>query len=311
MNRFLVCLLWLTALYSRAADPAPGAPIFGEHGYVEYLLGDLPIVFSAPHGGYLTPDEVAERTVGVRQADVNTQELARTVTEVIHERTGHRAHLIICHLHRSKLDANREIGEAAGDDLQAQQAWRDYHGFIEQARAAAVARFGSAFFIDLHGQGHPGQRVELGYLHSVEDLAREDSALDTPEVAAASSLRLIAERSHLPYPEIMRGGSSLGALLEGLGFPCTPSPSAPHPIAPYFRGGYSVERHCKVELDTVGLQIECFRKGLRDTAEKRLAFAHALVTALEKFLPAQLGIALTGDGAAPGSPVSARERAAQ
>jgi len=311
MNRILLCLLWLTALCARAAEPAPGVSTFAEHGYVEYLPGDLPIVFSAPHGGYLTPDAVTDRDGGVRQADVNTQELARTIAEVIHERTGHRTHLIICHLHRSKLDANREIGEAAGDDPLAQQAWREYHGFIEQARAAAVAKFGAAFFIDLHGHGHPGQRVELGYLHTIEELGQEEPVLNAPEFAAASSLHLIAARSPLPYAELLRGSASLGALLEASGFRATPSPSAPLPIAPYFRGGYTVARHCQAEQHTTGLQIECFRAGLRDTAENRLAFAHALVTSLEKFLPAQLGIALTGEPPTAVSATTVPEQPAQ
>jgi N-formylglutamate amidohydrolase len=296
MNRFLpLCLVWLCALSLRAADLVPGESTFGEHHFIEYVVGDLPIVLTAPHGGHLEPEEIPARTAGVREADANTQELARAVADEIHARTGHYAHLIICHLHRSKLDANRDIGEAAGGDALAEQAWREHHGFIEQARTAASARFGVAFLIDLHGHGHPGQRVELGYLHATEDYALEDAALNAPAFAAASSLGLLAAWSHRPYTELLRGPASLGALLEQEGFRATPSPSAPQPIAPYFRGGYTVARHCRAAELTTGLQIECYRAGLRDTAENRAAFARGLVAALERFFPERLALTLKGE----------------
>ncbi len=302
MRWLVVGVMGLGTHAAFAAELAPGVPIFGERRFIEYVPGDLPIILSAPHGGHLEPEEIPRRDAGVRESDANTQELARAIAEVMHERTGRRLHLIICHLHRGKLDANREIKEAAGSDPLAQQAWRSYHAFIEDAGAAAVAKFGSAFVIDLHGHGHPGQRVELGYLHSTEQLAMDDAALNAPEYPAAGSLALIAARSPRPYTDLLRGEVSLGALLEAQGFKATPSPSAPHPLAPYFRGGYTIARHARASAKIAGLQIECFRAGLRDTAENRHAFAVALVSSLERFLPDQLGLTLDGRTAAPVPP---------
>ncbi len=114
-------------------------------------------------------------------------------------------------------------------------------------------------------------------------------------MAAKGSLALIATPSRLPYADLLRGAHSLGAIFEANGFPATPSPSAPHPLAPYFRGGYTVARHCQAEKKVTGLQIECNRIGVRDTAENRLAFANALVKTLETFLPAHLGVTLKGE----------------
>jgi len=310
MIRLLSCFVIFTALLGRAAEPAPGTSTFGERDFVEYVAGDLPLILTVPHGGRLVPEEIPDRTAGVRDSDAHTEELARIVAEVLHERTGHFAHLIICHLHRRKLDANREMVEAAAGHPLAEQAWREHHGFIEQACAAAVARFGTAFLIDLHGHGHPGQRLELGYLHTTEELAQEEAILNAPDFAAAGSLRLAAARWPGPYVELLRGSASLGALLEAEGFRATPSPSAPEPIAPYFRGGYTVARHCQPAPHVAGLQIECNRVGVRDTPENRLAFAHALVTALEKFLPARLGLSLHPDGTPTGDAPLPREGAA-
>lgn len=309
MIRFLLCSIWLTAFAAHAADLIPGQSVFGAHRYTEYITGDLPVIVIAPHGGLLTPEEIPNRTQGVREADANTQELARTVAAVIHSRTGHHAHVVISLLRRSKLDPNREMTEAAEGNPIAEQAWREHHAFIEQACAASVEKYGVAFLIDLHGHAHPIKRLELGYLHSVEELAHDDAALNAAEFAAKGSLALIAARSRLPYAELLRGAPSLGALFEANGFRATPSPSAPQPVAPYFQGGYTVTRHCKAEKKVTGLQIECNRIGVRDTEANRLGFANALVKTLETFLPAQLGVTLGGKTAAPAPPVGQKAQA--
>lgn len=310
MIRILLCIVWLAAGAVRAADLVPGKSLFGARDYIEYIPGDLPLILAAPHGGRENPEEIPDRLQGVRESDANTQELARTIAEVIHARTGRHAHLVICRLHRAKLDANRDLAEAAAGHPIAEQAWRDHHRFIEQACAAAVEKYGAAFLIDLHGHAHPGQRLELGYRHTAEELAQDEPALNAPGFAAAGSISYIAARSRKSYAELIRGTSSLGALLEAGGFRATPSPSAPHPLAPYFRGGYTIVRHCRAEVKVAGLQIECHRVGVRDTAENRRAFAEALAAALEIFLPAHLGVTLKGEKL-PSSSLRAVEAAAQ
>ena len=302
MTRLLLCIALLTAHGVRAADLVPGESVFGEHRYIEYIPGDLPVIIAAPHGGRLTPDEIPDRTQGVRESDSNTQELARAIAAAIETRTGRPPHLILCLLHRAKLDANREITEAAAGNPIAEQAWREHHGFIAQACETAVKKYGVAFLIDLHGQSHPVQRLELGYLHSTEDLAREDSELNAPAFAAQGSLALVAARSRLPYAELLRGAPSLGGLFEAAGFRATPSPSAPKPVLPYFRGGYTVARHCKPDAKVAGLQIECNKAGVRDTQENRALFGKAVAAALETFFPAQLGVTLKGETVTPVSP---------
>lgn len=276
-----------------AADAASG-----RNQYIDYLAGDLPLVLSAPHGGREKPEEIPDRTEGKVDIDTNTQELIRAVGDEIYARTGHRAHLIICRLARKKLDCNREIVEAAAGNPVAGQAWGEYHGFIEQACAAAVARFGKAFLIDLHGQSHPDQRIELGYLHTVETLALPDAGLNAPAVAAASSLRLIAAHAPRPYVELLRGPRSLGALIEAQGFPATPSPGRPVPAVPYFSGGYTVRRHTGGSSPIAGLQIESNLKGIRDTAANREKFARALVTVFDTFLAEQWDVKLHAKPAA-------------
>jgi N-formylglutamate amidohydrolase len=281
-----------------AADLVPGQSVFGERRYTEYIPGDLPLVISAPHGGRETPSKIPDRTSGVLQADTNTQELARAIAEEVRAKTGRHMHLIISRLHRKKLDPNRELVEAAQGSPIAMQAWKEYHAFIDQACAAAVKQHGVAFFIDLHGQSHPDVRVELGYMHSAADLAAGEDKINQPAFISKGSIQLIVAHSKEPYSQLLRGPSSLGALLEKRGFPSTPSPRMPVPTEPFFRGGYTVERHCDAKQHVAGLQIETNKPRLRDTKENRQRFAGALVAVLEEYLPARLSVQLNGTSVA-------------
>lgn len=284
----------LTAGTVHARTPAPGGSVFGKHQYTEYVKGEIPVVLTAPHGGRLTPEEIPDRTHGVVDADANTQELARVVAETIHKESGRHPHLVICRLHRRKLDANRDVAEAAQGSELAKEAWQEYHTFIRQACDEAVRKHGVVLLIDLHGHGHPEPQVELGYLHSVEQLNADVAKLNAPAFAAQGSLAWIAQRSPLTYAELLYGPQSFGALLEERGFPATPSPRRPAPSTPYFRGGFTVFRHCEAQRGVTGFQIEANRPRLRDTAANRLAFARALTGALEVYLPTHLGLRLDG-----------------
>jgi hypothetical protein len=85
-------------------------------GYAEYIVGNLPIVISVPHGGYLRPLQIPERLGKdvCSTSDIFTQELGRAILQQFYERLhGRIPHMIINRLDRSRLDANRPIDEAA------------------------------------------------------------------------------------------------------------------------------------------------------------------------------------------------------
>lgn len=290
MTRVLFLCLFTFAGISSSADLKP---VFGSERYTEYIPGELPLVISAPHGGLLKPESVATRTYGVRDADANTQDLARRIAAEVKKKTGKQMDLIISHLHRSKLDPNREIKEAAQGNKTAQKVWAEYHAFIEQALKAAVARHGRAFFIDLHGQNHKEVRVELGYMHTAPHYAKPVEEINGQAFVSAGTLKLVAELNPgVPYIELLSGPESLGALIESRGFLATPSPRLPVPTEPYFRGGYTVARHISSSAKVAGLQIEANRIRLRDTPENRQRFAEALVSALEVYLPKWMKVEL-------------------
>lgn len=278
------------------APPAPtpaactgtaGISCFGTSNYIEYIPGDFPLVVSVPHGGAMTPATIPDRTVGTTATDTNTIELGRAVSQALAMRTGRAPHLVIVHLRRTKLDANREVVEAAQGNADAIRAWTEYHAFIEQAMAAVRQRSGTGFYIDLHGHGHAKARLELGYLLTASVLNGTDDQLNAANAAINSSLRLAAQASPLSAAALLRGPSSIGGLLEAR-VPAVPSPSDPSPGGdPYFNGGYSTSRHTAT---LPGLQIESHFTGVRDSAASRTAFADALATAVTTFLQMHLGV---------------------
>lgn len=283
-----------------AAGREVGVPVFGTQHFCEYVPGELPLVISAPHGGRLMPETMANRTYGVRSEDSNTQDLARRIAAEVKKVTGRQMPLVISQLHRSKLDPNREIKEAAQGDKMAETVWGEYHAFIEEALQAAVQRHGRAFFIDLHGQSHPDVRVELGYLHDPLDYAKPASEVNSPAFVKAGSLAYLMKLNPgLEYTALLHGPESLGALLEARGFLSTPSPRMPVPSLPYYRGGYTTFRHIPDNPTVAGLQVEANRVRLRDTPDGRQRFAVALVSALQVYLPRFLKMGLDGEPVNP------------
>ena len=132
--RSIVAFAVVTLLAVHAAPaPVPGQSTFTADRYVESVAGNLPMVLTAPHGGALKPDSIANRKEGVLGADLNSLELARALAAELFARSGRHPALVASHLHRSKLDPNREIKEAAQGDPTAESAWRDFHAAIRAA----------------------------------------------------------------------------------------------------------------------------------------------------------------------------------
>ncbi|MGQ0715058.1 MAG: hypothetical protein ACT4PJ_15260 [Gemmatimonadaceae bacterium] len=189
--------------FSEAPHYTPGTSYFGRNDYIEYSAGQLPIIITAPHGGALRPAEIADRTYRTTVTDLNTTELARAIDSAFVRRTGKPVHVIMVHLHRTKLDANRDITEAAQGDAEAETAWRDFHRFVNDAKEAVDRDHEAGFYIDLHGHG-----------------------------------RTLSVHSPLSFSELLRGPVSLGTLFEREGVPAVPSDATPNPGSdPFFGGG--------------------------------------------------------------------------
>lgn len=276
----------------RVAVYVPGVSYFGRRGYIEYVPGELPVVLSAPHGGDLLPDELTNRTYGATGTDRNTEELALAVRDALIELTGHAPHVVLSHLHRAKLDANREIEEAAQGNAFAEQAWEEFHRYIEIGRREVIGDFGSGMYFDMHGHGHPKSRLELGYLLDSERLNGSDRSLNSLAVVQSTSIRELGRPSPDAFAEILRGATSLGGFLQTEGVPALPSPDHPRPGSdPYYSGGYNTRRHGSLDDSEMvsGIQLEHHYPGLRDTDANRRVYAAKLAVAIRSFMLEHFG----------------------
>lgn len=276
-----------------AAGPyVPGRSYFGRNQYVEYIYGDLPVIVTAPHGGVIRAPDMPDRAVADTLRDANTQELARAIDTAFVVATSHHPHVVMCRVHRVKLDCNRELAVASMGDPEAAQAWDEFHAFIAVAKAVIVREQGSGLLIDLHGHGHTLQRLELGYLLSGTALGNPDSVLDRPEWFDSVSVRALGATPGRRLSAILRGPSSLGDLFAGRGYPAVPSGPDPAPAGtPYFNGGYNTVTHGSRAGGSVSaVQLEANFSNVRDTPGARAAFAGAFVGAVRSFLGTWLGL---------------------
>ncbi|MEI6712383.1 MAG: hypothetical protein WCO60_01430 [Verrucomicrobiota bacterium] len=258
--------------------------------YVEYQPGELPIIITAPHGGREKPETIPDRPSGTFAFDTNTQELARAIGEMFKIRSGKNLPLVICKLHRTKLDCNREIVEGAAANPNASLAWNTYHNAIESAIQDGLKHHPALLLIDLHGHGHTVQRLEMGYGQGPETLRLEDAALNSAKVTSQSSLAALAKTGRTSHADLIHGPRSLGTLMEKAGFPSTPSSTVPLPPAPYFNGGYTIRTYASAERNVATLQIETNYTGVRDNAASRTHFANTLFDVLSVYLQTHLAI---------------------
>jgi len=273
--------------------------------YVTYIPGNINLIISMPHDGYLKPDNIANRSKGCRvngecdydasldnceqicnavtYSDKNTQKIGRSTANHFQQLTGTSPHLIISNLHRSKLDPNRPIlsetkgNEAAQGDPIAEIAYNDFHETIKRVRSSLK---GPGLLIDLHGQTHKQNSSELGYLWKPEEL----NARDYSRQSSISSL--MARKKYSPE-EVTYGRMSLGYLFEAAGYKAIPSPRQEIPgDDKYYRGGYITQEWGSDEdgglIDAIQIEVpsEIRYEGGKSLREQ---FSKALASILNTF----------------------------
>lgn len=290
--RTLYTMLLLVILTGSVQAAKPGQSRFSSGNGIEYIVGNIPIIIAAPHGGRIKPENIPDRTTGTLVTDTNTDKLAKVTMEAFHKRTGKFPHVIICHIKRTKVDCNRGREEGAAGNKEAEKIWNDFHHFIEEAKTAIEKTGQPGFYIDLHAHGHPIPRLELGYALKNTQLRKTDTEVESLE--KTSSINDLSRRSPASFAEILRGKSSLGALMQAHGFPSIPSPTIPDAgTGKYFNGGYNTRRYGSGNGGTLSsVQIESPYKGVRDSDKSRKAFADALADSVIKYMKIHTGISV-------------------
>ena len=288
-----LCLL-LVALSAPAAEPVAETPRVSASGFIRYWPGELPIVLSVPHDGAAKPADIPDRTSGVTVRDSYAAALAHALRDALRTRFGKAPQLVVCELSRKKVDCNREIAEGAAGQPKAEQVWREYHAFIDEAEAAVLARLKHGLYLDIHSHGHPKPRIEIGYLLKGSELRLADERLDAdPAVAARSSIRWLSQRTPAKFSELLRGETSLGGLFAARGVPSVPSPREVLLLDdPYFNGAYDIAAHGsrdKSQLDAAQLEVP---GPMRDTPAHRAATAQAIAESLDVYFARHFGVKL-------------------
>ncbi|MFK7972517.1 MAG: choice-of-anchor Q domain-containing protein [Bacteroidia bacterium] len=290
-NIFLLSLAILFLNAFSYAQYTAGQTYFGTNNYIEYQAGSLPIIISAPHGGDMYPATIPDRscTGCVTGNDTRTMEVVRELADALEVMFGQRPHIIINRLARIKLDANRAIGDAALGNMDAETAWAEYHTFIQAAKDSNRAQYGTALYIDMHGHGHPKQRIEYGYLMGGALLRNSDAFLNANNSQNGCSIRHLKNvlNPSVDFSEILRGSECMGELIAEFGYPGTPSASDTAPLVgdPFFNGGYNTVRHGSRDSSvTNGVQFELYYTGIRNNTTNRAKFARAAACAIRDYL---------------------------
>ena len=219
-----------------------------QHPYVEFIPGNTNLVLSAPHDGTVEPPNIPMRRPGCRRErgaqceynrkeveeevecqpelvcrvitgrDTASSEIARVVFTKYLELTGLTPHLVISHLHRSRLDPNRDLPEAAQGSQEAIRAYQAFHGSIKAAHQSLGDRPG--LHLDFHGYRDilKQNNTMIGYLYRKQELNQADLTISTPSIQA------LLNRTGIPAEEFVFGEGSLGSMFEKSGYRAVPSP---------------------------------------------------------------------------------------
>lgn len=117
-----------------------GCSYYGTDKYVEYIAGNLPLLITVPHGGYSNPAHIPDRTRGVHEPDIFTQELARCIVSSCARASDGQAvpHVVINRVRRTKLDMNRGEAEATEGNEQMRRSWKEFQTFVKRAKREIV-----------------------------------------------------------------------------------------------------------------------------------------------------------------------------
>ena len=279
----------------------PGEIMSDIDGYIQYYVGNTPIIITVPHDGDSIPTTIPARTGDVTKAE-NTLGIAEYFYNSFTSNgaNGLYPHIIINNINRSRLDPDLNI-EAGAQSNYASGYYNRYHNYIQTAIDSANTNFGIGVLVNLsaHKNDDNGY-VELGYLLSKDDLNSSDSYLNN--LSSQSSLNAISTLSDAELSETIRGFDSIGKKMMELNcckpvyysFDVTPSTSFPSPQSEdYNAGGYTVSRYADIGSSNIStIEFSTPYTGHRDSPYGYIALGTMLVESLQYFYELSTGMSL-------------------
>ncbi|KAI8972460.1 hypothetical protein BDB01DRAFT_839313 [Pilobolus umbonatus] len=243
--------------------------------FVTRIHGQLPIIITAPHGGLLKPDSIPDRVKGTSPllADMHTMKIATLIGHGLESHYQASPHILLNKISRRKADVNRSREEGA-ETPEGEEVWDTYHNNLQEIIDSVINQYEHGLLIDIHGQTHTHEQVELGYLLEHAQLTSDELE---HTILNASSIQSLAKRTSHPISLLMSFGDSL--LSHSI--PATPSTVYPVPDEiDYFSGGYTT-CHYSNQLDIIQIEIP---KHLRFDDQGQKSIIDAIVYATTKLI---------------------------
>lgn len=210
--------------------------------YLTYGRGKTNVVISAPHGGGIKPKHIPDRKYGNKGQDTYTRRIIQRVLELSNE----KPYFVYADIHRSKLDLNRGIEEAAQGNKEMEAVWKEWNTILPSYLEEAVSNYGKCLYIDLHSQNN-NSYFQIGYGLKVKDYLD----IKNHRVVTSRSTMYALKGSRKSEFHPLFGNYSFPWSIESRGFKVL----VPKEEDKYLNGGRNILHYSG---DGVGaIQIEC------------------------------------------------------
>ena len=202
------------------------------------------LVITSPHGGDLKPSYIPNRSTSGKYCpssgcktskDSYTLQISELLQSKVITNYCKVPFVVKNHLHRSKLDANREVLEAAQEEQVAVDAWYQFHNLTNYAQTQLQQHFGSvtangitgakALLFDMHGyagldwvptDGSPF--IQWGFRLSDDPSLNPDNycPLDTRSSGTIGTMTHARWMDGQSYECLVRGPGSLGSRVSSI-----------------------------------------------------------------------------------------------
>ena len=304
LNRFFLVLIYIVLFLSCESDSSDlnqnddlvESEILWDD-YTIFKTGNIPLLIIAPHGGDLKPQWLDDRNCENSKIvqDQYTLEIALQIEQELNT-LGFQPFLVLSKMHRIKIDLNRSLETALCKDKSAMPLWVVFHNQIDIFRNEISSSYGRGLVIDLHGQSHPEERIELGYLLNgsmLRDL--EQNATDYSNQVSIKNL-ISNHPKQTSFQQLLVGENSLGTLLSEQDFAAVPSQSDQAPLESqlFFSGGHNTINYGSRDSGTIdAIQVELNRAGLRAESDDRQRFANVFSNIIIDYLTVHYSDAFT------------------
>jgi len=232
--------------------------------YLDSSTGKINLILSSPHGGSLKPFDIPKRRTGKVLKDTLSKELTEKIINLYGES---KPYYVISNIHRSRVDLNRDIEEAAQGNYKAEKIWTDWNQLLTDYKWRVLTNHNRrGLYIDIHSKGEDDY-FELGYNVSASsylEIYRMDGE------GYKSSVSSLKHSNH----DMMFGPFSIKASLEDCGYKVL----FPRGNEEYFNGGDNIRTFSGNGLGAI--QIEVPVKVLKKDLN---GIAVCLYNAIEKF----------------------------